>query len=61
MLRRTGFYTPEEYLGLLAYTCSSSTPDGACMAAENELAGARVNDKLAALEYELQRRRATCK
>lgn len=56
MLRRRGYVTPEEYQGLAAYARSSSTPDGAQLAAESELLSTRPWEVLKHLEEELHRR-----
>ena len=55
-LRSKGAVTPDEYIDCLGYACSSSTPDGAAMAAEQELEGMKPMAGLEKLEAELERR-----
>lgn len=56
MLRRNYVVTPNEYLDCLGYACSSDTPDGAAMAAENELSTMKPWKGLALMEAELATR-----
>lgn len=57
MIRRQGFVTPDEFFSMLAYVCSSDTPDGAAMAAESEVANKWPSEILADLEAELNARK----
>lgn len=56
VLRRKGLVTMDEFLSCAAYACAGSTPDGAAMAAENELAGMCPWEGLEILEDELATR-----